>query len=566
MTIDDILPQLKQVKPNGSGTGYISLCPAHDDKSPSLSISQVDDKLLLHCHAGCSFESIMSCFHGNGKLETVDPIYYVYTDELNRSLFRVCRGPDKKFWQEHYSNNQFIPGMDGTPRVLYNLPAVLASDLVLIVEGEKDVHTATSLGFTATTNPGGAASWTENTEQQYHYSTPLKGKRVIIIPDNDQAGRKHAESVRRILSKICTVSVLSLPDLPDKGDLTDWVNAGGTTEKLTLLINPPTGIQYLDLESISAYGVPEIQWLVPGWLTVSDIVVIAGRGGIGKSTLIADLAVACATQRLWCGILPEQEIRVLYFDEEQGDADLSRLFIRLSGINPNLRVASGQGIRLDQPEWIEKLDKEISAHKAQLVCFDSLQQVIGSTDENSAHDVGLIYNHLFKLRDKHKCAFIGVHHTRKSSTNQGKIERIELIRGSTAFVTQSSAAWICTQYSKDTMDLHVEKRRGGAPKLSMRIMYQSNSENDPIKLSCMGDAEPETALETSSESILELLTGQDMSRKDIYSALRPKKIPERTINRALKHLKKMGNISNPKFGIYSITSLNEDPEQAEIEL
>jgi archaellum biogenesis ATPase FlaH len=442
--------------------------------------------------------------------------------------------------------------MDGTPRVLYNLPSVLASDLILIVEGEKDVHTATSLGFVATTNPGGASAWTENTEQQYHYSTPLKGKRVVIIPDNDQAGRKHAESVRRILSKICTVSTLSLPDLPEKGDLTDWVNAGGTTEKLTLLINPPTGIEYLDLEHIAAYGVPDIEWLIPGWLTVGDIVVIAGRGGIGKSTLIADLAVACATPRLWCGLLPEQETRVLYFDEEQGEADLSRLFIRLNGINPNLRVASGQGIRLDDPQSVEKLDKEISAHKAQLVCFDSLQQVIGGTDENSAHDVGLIYNHLFKLRDKYKCAFIGVHHTRKSSTNQGKIERIELIRGSTAFVTQSSAAWICTQYSRDTMDLHVEKRRGGAPKLSMRIQYQSNNENDPIRLTSIGNADPDTALESCSESIMDLLGKRDLSRKEIWQAVKSPEITSKTLDRTLAHLFKIGSIHKPKYGIYSL--------------
>jgi putative DNA primase/helicase len=39
--------------------GWMSLCPAHDDSSPSLSLSMDGDKLLAHCFAGCSFEDIV---------------------------------------------------------------------------------------------------------------------------------------------------------------------------------------------------------------------------------------------------------------------------------------------------------------------------------------------------------------------------------------------------------------------------------------------------------------------------------------------------------------------------
>ena len=36
------------------GGGYQSLCPAHDDNKPSLSINEgTDERVLLHCHAGC---------------------------------------------------------------------------------------------------------------------------------------------------------------------------------------------------------------------------------------------------------------------------------------------------------------------------------------------------------------------------------------------------------------------------------------------------------------------------------------------------------------------------------
>lgn len=43
-----------------SGKGYMACCPAHDDKNPSLSISESDGIILLKCWSGCSVESIVS--------------------------------------------------------------------------------------------------------------------------------------------------------------------------------------------------------------------------------------------------------------------------------------------------------------------------------------------------------------------------------------------------------------------------------------------------------------------------------------------------------------------------
>ena len=58
-TLADLLPHLKGVRK--SGDQYVARCPAHDDRRPSLSIAQGDDgHLLLYCHAGCTFEQIIS--------------------------------------------------------------------------------------------------------------------------------------------------------------------------------------------------------------------------------------------------------------------------------------------------------------------------------------------------------------------------------------------------------------------------------------------------------------------------------------------------------------------------
>ena len=59
MTINDILNRLDRVKETGAGQ-YLACCPAHEDKSPSLSIRETKDgQILLNCFAGCDPQSVL---------------------------------------------------------------------------------------------------------------------------------------------------------------------------------------------------------------------------------------------------------------------------------------------------------------------------------------------------------------------------------------------------------------------------------------------------------------------------------------------------------------------------
>ena len=157
---------------------------------------------------------------------------YDYTDEKNSLLFQVVRiepGPNghKKTFRQRRPDGKggFIWNMDGVQKVLYRLPEVLQAELVLIPEGEKDVDNLRELGFTATTSPGGAEKWLED------YNKALAGRDVVLPPDKDEPGRKHIEKIAKSLKGIAkSVKVLELPGLPDKGDVSDWIEAGGTKE------------------------------------------------------------------------------------------------------------------------------------------------------------------------------------------------------------------------------------------------------------------------------------------------------------------------------------------------
>jgi hypothetical protein len=154
---------------------------------------------------------------------------YPYLNEKSELLFQVVRYEPKEFRQRRPDGNRgWTWNLNGIRRVLYRLPEVLTEKSLLICEGEKDCETARALGLTATCNAGGAGKWTDE------YSEKLRGKRVTVVADGDEPGRKHAEQVAASL--VGKVESLKVLELPDAKDLSEWIAHGGTHEALSELI------------------------------------------------------------------------------------------------------------------------------------------------------------------------------------------------------------------------------------------------------------------------------------------------------------------------------------------
>ena len=173
--------------------------------------------------------------NGKGSFNIVTA--YDYTDENGAVLYQVARLDPKDFRQRRPDPDR--PGkwlwkMAGVRRVVYRLPEVLEAIrqgvTVVVVEGEKAADALHTLGVTATCSPGGANKW------RSEYVAFFKGADVLILPDADVPGRQHAEMVANSLRGIAVkVRVLDLPGLPSKGDVADWIAAGGTAEQLEAL-------------------------------------------------------------------------------------------------------------------------------------------------------------------------------------------------------------------------------------------------------------------------------------------------------------------------------------------
>lgn len=239
-----VLDRLGDVTSGKVDQQWEARCPAHDDRRSSLSVSvgEDDGRVVLHCHAGCEPEAICQAIglrladlfppkrdRRKQKSEIVD--CYNYRDEQGQILFQVCRMKPKDFRQRvPKPEGGWQWKVKGVRRVLYRLPDLVAADPkspVVVCEGEKDADRLRKLGLTATCNPGGAGKWLKE------YTASLKDRRVVILPDNDQAGRDHAQLVARHLNgTAAAIKIVELPGLPNKGDVSDWLDAGGDVGQL----------------------------------------------------------------------------------------------------------------------------------------------------------------------------------------------------------------------------------------------------------------------------------------------------------------------------------------------
>ncbi|MGE4131901.1 MAG: hypothetical protein AB7F86_09695 [Bdellovibrionales bacterium] len=229
-----------------SGSGFIAKCPAHDDHSPSLSLSDSHDgRILVKCHAGCSQEAVVDALKSRGLWPSsraqAKRTEWIYYDGAGKPALKVTRTdmPDgaKRFFQSHMASGTWRPGGAKSEVFPYLLEEWRdAKDRWLfLVEGEKCADALAERGFLATTTPGGSKSWGA------HFAKHFEGRKVALLPDNDEPGRAYIRQVfNDIKSLTAEVRVIELPDLPLKGDVADFFESGGTAATLKELITSNT--------------------------------------------------------------------------------------------------------------------------------------------------------------------------------------------------------------------------------------------------------------------------------------------------------------------------------------
>jgi hypothetical protein len=308
---------------------------------------------------------------------------YDYENETGAMTFQVVRYDPKDFRQRRPKvGGGWIPSLHGVRLVPYHLPelidAIAFERTVFIVEGEKDVDNVIALGAPATCNPRGAGKWA-NCNIDEHF----RGANVVIIADNDPqtrnkktgellthqdgrprfAGWDHAYEVAQHLEPVAeSVRLVDLkhvwPQCPEKGDISDWINAGGRMQALydiaeqTPLFDPsqilppsqqqpqqPIPIGHYCPFPINGAAIPPRPWIIPGLLLRRQVTVLVAPPGSGKSLLTLQLSIVCVAGLMSWPWRPRGRSKVLIINVEEDEDELKR---RLFAASEHMQVPSEQ--------------------------------------------------------------------------------------------------------------------------------------------------------------------------------------------------------------------------------
>ena len=351
MTLDDFLDKLENVRPAGSG--YVAICPAHDDGQNSLSVGEGDDEnIVIKCHAGCTASQIVEAmglhlrdlFARNASNLAEPEAVYSYTDEAGVELFQAVRLPGKQFRQRHTgTDGEWIWNLQDVRRVIYRLPEVIAGiaagRTIYITEGEKDAESIRATGRIATCNPMGAGKWRDE------FAPIFTGATVIIVADRDEPGRAHAEKVKNSLLPYAT-AIFVLQAKRGK-DVTDHLEHGLAIEDLVPIRQPPRrgittaaelaeqGREYLEIRESDMPSFHLIDG-VPIGFRGGRMYAIGAYTGDGKSTL------GLQGTRRWCS----EGKTGGYFSLEMSSGDLRNRLVAHRGVP----------LRLTENPWLLKND------------------------------------------------------------------------------------------------------------------------------------------------------------------------------------------------------------------
>jgi AAA domain len=450
----------------GEVSGVQVLCPGpgHGPQDRSLSVKRAATNGGFVVHSFSGDDPIACKDHvrkllgkepfkprGNGEARSTKR-HFDYCGPGGALLYQVERedlpGSGKKIRQRRPDGNGgWVWNLDGVNPVPYRLPELLEAlahgRTVVIAEGEAKVDLLWSWNVPATCNSGGAGKW-----RAQHSACLAKGARsagadVVVLPDNDEPGRRHAEIVAASLMEAgATVRVLDLPGLGPKGDVIDWAAAGGTVEQLHALIErearprassdasngeakdaaAPKHFDLIPFELIKFDGAEE--WLVKGLLPRQGVAAFFGAKSSFKSFAAQDLNFHIAAGWNWAGRRVEQAAVVYIaaegsaglrkrkagFELYHGERLPERVPFHLISAAPNLGTAKG-----DLDALIASI---VSAGVSPgAVTIDTVSQTLGSAEENGAGMIQLIAN-AQALSERFGCLVLLLHHAGLTETDR----------------------------------------------------------------------------------------------------------------------------------------------------
>ena len=454
----DFLPFFEHYLPDvqKNGQGHKACCPFHQDSDPSMSIDAGTGKFFCH---GCNAQGDILTFYSKMKDLNIKTEFgkildgiaeefgitskdqpmklvktYDYRDEAGNLLYQVLRFEPKTFRQRRPDGNGgWIYSMKGARRVLFQLDDLVKAQGAMFVEGEKDALSLGELGYMATTSPGGAGNLVPPEEFEV-----LRGKEVVLCPDNDEPGRQHMKKVAAILQGIAgSIKWLDLPGLPEKGDVSDWIAQAGPKagEPLESLLAAASvynagdeqpdegrGLKIISASSWLETEPRESDQIIEGVIDAGDKAALIGGSKTRKTFLLLMMLLCLAAGRSFLNFRIPKPRKVLLCQLEIRDHHYHRRVKRMAralGITPEdlgdrFQIINGRGLGISGPEGIARIMDEALKVGAEVVAFDPLYK-ISEGNENDKADQKKALDAFDIGAEKTGAAIMYVHHDAKGS-------------------------------------------------------------------------------------------------------------------------------------------------------
>jgi hypothetical protein len=482
-----------------SGNETIFRCPCSDrhsngDRNPSASARMTDDgKLLVTCRTGCRTEDMVAAI-GWSMADLMPPQgattsppprptakpprkhrtaenaakvlawrnqlieFYVYQNAsaLDVGLVaRIQRANGKSMPQARYDGTTWLTGEGQSlprPCPVYRLPELLvapADKPVLIPEGEKKVALLQKLGSVATCTAMGAG------KAKHSDLTPLRGRDVVLLADNDDAGRAHVQDLAERLQTVGarSIRIAELPNLPIKGDVCDWyadrTASGADDQQIAdeLRVIVEDAADYRDIDDGSQEdseaptdGAPRFKSrlrsrdeflqqpfplvLIDSVLTKGSVVVLAAHPNIGKSTMAIAWAHCLQAGRDWHGhkvrpgsslmLLGEdtvgQSMRARAWETEYAPTveEIGDRYIEWADRIPPLVAEGARELRGLIETCIAK-----HGHAPAMLVMDTLSTIAGFESENDNAEGATFIAMCNRLAEEFGCTIVLIHHLNK---------------------------------------------------------------------------------------------------------------------------------------------------------
>ena len=462
---------------------------------------------------------------GGDVFEEVEVAHFDYANRDGEFQYRVVRfqfrrpdgswvldaktGKPKKTFRQKSRDaaGKITWGLNGRAPCLYRWQdierAIEVGKTILIVEGEKAAKAAVALGFEATCNSGGAG-------KDFHPDmlATFKGANVAILPDNDpQAtkkvrerdeggkvvereelrfhpdgspvfpGRDHAEAIAKQLRKIAaSVKVVALPGLPPKGDIVEWIEAGGTSDQLEKIIERTP--DWRPAEPISRFGAVGLdglqrkdlqhEFLIDDFLDRQGVVMIPGASGSGKTFLVVEIGMCVALAQDFWGMKTKPGLVVYQAGEgKQGVAKRLEGWMLDRGIEPSASIpfrmlTKRVNLFVDDKDTDDliaecKALSEYFQQPMRILFIDTFNKAITGANENAGQDMSKVLARLERMSVELDCAVaVPIH---KSA--EGKMRGHTSLTGDVANVLDVTELQIRDQNGRIIRTAQLHKNKDG---------------------------------------------------------------------------------------------------------